>query len=73
MGRDIFTYAGTGNGWKSNGIFSGTEEKHVTIKNGGMKAKMEISIIDTDIPLLLGLDYQKKWGIITNTALLIPC
>ena len=29
---------------------------------------MEVSVVDTYIPLLLGLDYQRKWGMVIDIS-----
>ena len=34
------------------------------VEIGNLKEKIKISVVDASIPLLLGLDYQKKWRMV---------
>ena len=33
---------------------------------GHLKEFIKVSVVDADIPLLLGLDYQTKWGMMID-------
>ena len=33
---------------------------------GKLKEKIKVSVVDADIPLLLGIDYQEKWGMMID-------
>ena len=36
----------------------------IKIKPGNSKFYINVSVVDADIPLLLGVDYQKQWGMV---------
>ena len=47
-------------------IFTSTENYELKVVIGNLNEVIRVSVVDADIPLLLGLDYQRKWGIILD-------
>ena len=42
------------------------ENYEIEVAIGKLKEKIKVSVVDADIPLLLGLDYQEKWGVVID-------
>ena len=42
------------------------ENYEIEVSIGTFNDKIKVSVVDADIPLLLGLDYQETWGMIIN-------
>ena len=40
----------------------------IKVKIGRLEEFINVSIVEADIPLLLGMDYQNKWGMILDTG-----
>ena len=49
-------------------VFKSEENYEIEVTIGELKDTMKISVVDTDIPLLIGLDYQKKWGMVIDVG-----
>ena len=47
-------------------VYTSTESHEIDVEIGRMKTKIWTSVIDANIPLLLGLDYLKKWGVVID-------
>ena len=40
----------------------------IEVQIGSLQEKIYISVVDADIPLLLGLDFQRKWGMVIDVG-----
>ena len=49
-------------------VYKSSECYEIEVKIGKLKDKVKVSVVDADIPLLLGLDYQEKWGVVIDIA-----
>ena len=49
-------------------VYKSEMSYEIPVKIGHLEESMEISVVDADIPLLLGLDYQRKWGIVIDIS-----
>ena len=47
-------------------VYTSTESHQIEVEIGRMTTKVWTSVIDADIPLLLGLDYLKRWGVVID-------
>ena len=47
-------------------VYKSNENYEIEVSIGTFKDKIKVSVVDADIPLLLGLDYQEKWGMIID-------
>ena len=47
-------------------VFNSKENYEIEVNIGKLKDTLKVSVVDADIPLLLGLDYQAKWGVIID-------
>ena len=50
-------------------VFISHANYEINISLGDLQDKIKVSVVDTDVPLLLGLDYQKRWGMIIDVGL----
>ena len=49
-------------------IYSSSLSHSIDVEIGDYKTTIETSVIDANIPLLLGMDYLKKWGVVIDTG-----
>ena len=49
-------------------IYESKENYDIEVVIGDMKEHIKVSVVDADIPLLLGLDYQNKWGMVIDVG-----
>ena len=49
-------------------VYTSNANYEIDIKLGDLQDKVKVSVVDTDVPLLLGLDYQKLWGMIIDVG-----
>ena len=49
-------------------IYTSKENYQIKVNVGNMKELIKVSVVDADIPLLLGLDYQIKWGMVIDVG-----
>ena len=49
-------------------VFTSNANYEINISLGDLKDKIKVSVVDTDVPLLLGLDYQKRWGMVIDVG-----
>ena len=49
-------------------VFHSNMSHEIKIEIVGFKTTSKTSVVDVNIPLLLGMDYLKKWGIVINTG-----
>ena len=49
-------------------IYNSNMNHEINVEIGGYKTTLNTSVVDTNIPLLLGMDYLKKWGVIIDTG-----
>ena len=47
-------------------VYNSKENYEINVNIGKMETTMRVSVVEADIPLLLGLDYQEKWGIVMD-------
>ena len=47
-------------------VYTSKENYAIEVNIGNLKEMIKVSVVDANIPLLLGLDYQKKWGMIID-------
>ena len=47
-------------------VYKFSENYEIDVQIGNLIDKIRVSVVDADIPLLLGLDYQEKWGMIID-------
>ena len=47
-------------------VYKSNENYEIEVSIGTFKDKIKVSVVDADIPLLLGLDYQERWGMIID-------
>ena len=47
-------------------VFMSSENYEIEVSIGTLKDKIKVSVVETNVPLLIGLDYQKKWGMIID-------
>ena len=47
-------------------VFKSCENFEIEVNIGKLKETIRVSVVDADIPLLLGLDYQEEWGMIID-------
>ena len=47
-------------------IYSSFENYEIPVSIGNLKETIVVSVVDADIPLLIGLDYQRKWGVVMD-------
>ena len=40
----------------------------INVEIGGYKTTINTSVVDVNTPLLLGMDYLKKWGVVIDTG-----
>lgn len=55
-----------GHGFKTSKVYESKENYEIEVEVGKLKEKINVSVVDADIPLLLGRDYQVKWGLDIN-------
>ena len=49
-------------------IYNSSLSHAIDIEIGDCKTTLETSVVDVNIPLLLGMDYLKKWGVVIGTG-----
>ena len=49
-------------------IFTSKENYEIEVNIGGFKDTIKVSVVDADVPLLLGLDYQTKWDMVIDVG-----
>ena len=47
-------------------VYTSNENYKIEVHIGKLKEFIKVSVVDADIPLLLGLDYQVKWGMVID-------
>ena len=47
-------------------IYTSNKNYEIEVNIGRLKELIKVSVVDADIPLLLGLDYQTKWGMVMD-------
>ena len=47
-------------------IYTSEENYEIEVSIGMLKEVIKVSVVDANIPLLLGLDYQTKWGMVMD-------
>ena len=47
-------------------VYTFKEYAEIEVRIGALKEVIKVSVVDADIPLLLGVDYQIKWGIVMD-------
>ena len=47
-------------------MYTSKEYAEIEVRIGALKEVIKVSVVDADIPLLLGVDYQIKWGIVMD-------
>ena len=47
-------------------VYNSKESHEIEVQVGKLKTKINVSVVQADIPLLLGLDYQEEWGIVMD-------
>ena len=47
-------------------VYTSNVAYKIQVDIGKLKTEILVSLVDADIPLLLGLDYQRKWGIVLD-------
>ena len=47
-------------------MYTSKESYEIEVQIGSLKELIEVSVVDANIPLLLGLDYQTKWGMVLD-------
>ena len=40
----------------------------IEVEIGSLKEIIRVYVVDADIPIFLGVDYQTKWGMVFNIA-----
>ena len=48
--------------------YKSEENFEIEVEIGNFKDTMKVSVVDTNIPLLIGLDYQKRWGMVLDVS-----
>ena len=46
--------------------YTSNKNYEIEVNIGDLKELIKVSVVDADIPLLLGLDYQTKWGMVMD-------
>ena len=49
-------------------IYNSNLSHEIEVEIGDLKTTIETSVVDVNIPLLLGMDYLKKWGVVIDTG-----
>ena len=49
-------------------VFTSSENYEIEVSIGTLKDTIKVSVVETNVPLLIGLDYQKKWGMIIDVG-----
>ena len=49
-------------------VFHSNMSHEIEVEIGDFKTTLKTSVVDVNIPLLLGMDYLKKWGIVIDTG-----
>ena len=49
-------------------IYNSNLSHEIEVEIGELKTTIETSVVDVNIPLLLGMDYLKKWGVVIDTG-----
>ena len=49
-------------------VFISSENYEIEVSIGTLKDTIKVSVVETNVPLLIGLDYQKKWGMIIDVG-----
>ena len=49
-------------------VYNSSMSHSINVEVGELKTTLETSVVDANIPLLLGMDYLKKWGVIIDTG-----
>ena len=49
-------------------VYNSGLSHNLEVEIGSFKTTIETSVVDVNIPLLLGMDYMKKWGVIIDTG-----
>lgn len=49
-------------------IYTSENSHEIEVEIGKLKTTIKVSVVNADIPLLLGLDYQRLWGIVMDIA-----
>ena len=49
-------------------IYNSNMNHKINVEIGGYKTTINTSVVDVNIPLLLGMDYLKKWGVVIDTG-----
>ena len=49
-------------------VFMSLENYELEVSIGTLKDRIKVSVVETNVPLLIGLDYQRKWGMIIDVG-----
>ena len=49
-------------------VFTSTQNYEIEVHVGDLTETIKVSVVDADVPLLLGLDYQSKWGMVIDVG-----
>ena len=49
-------------------VYKSNMSHAIDVEIGGYKTVIETSVVDVNIPLLLGMDYLKRWGVVIDTG-----
>ena len=49
-------------------VYKSDMSHEISVEIGSMITTIKVSVVQADVPLLLGTDYQEKWGIIMDIA-----
>ena len=47
-------------------VYNSNQSHEIEVEVGNLKTRINVSVVNADIPLLLGLDYQEEWGIVMD-------
>ena len=49
-------------------VYTSNMNYDIEVEIGKLKDKVRLSVVEADIPFLLGVDYQSKWDMVFNMA-----
>ena len=49
-------------------VYTSNMSHEIEVEIGELKTTLETSVVNVNIPLLLGMDYLKKWGVVIDTG-----
>ena len=49
-------------------VYKSEVNYEIDVKFGNFEEKMIVSVVEANIPLLIGLDYQKSWGMVLDVS-----